>query len=80
LRFGLTKADARIAVSREGAGRFTTVESVLDRWRIDDEWWRAEVSRMYYSVGLEGGVKVTIFQDHVKGEWYFQQTATPADQ
>jgi len=68
------------AVSREGAHTFTEIESILDPWRIDDEWWRTEVSRMYYQVALSSGTTVTIFQDLIYGGWYFQQTATPADQ
>jgi hypothetical protein len=51
---------ARIGPHARGA---TAVESILDRWRIDDEWWRREVSRMYYQVALEGGQTMTIFQD-----------------
>ena len=28
-----------------------SVISIEDRWRIDDEWWRAEaISRLYFSV------------------------------
>ena len=28
------------------------VLEVIDRWRIDDEWWRQEISRMYFHVAL----------------------------
>lgn len=48
------------------------VASVLDVWRIDDEWWREEISRRYFLVVLEGGVSRTIYQDLVTGEWFEQ--------
>ncbi len=53
------------------------VEEILDRWRIDDEWWRKEVSRIYYHVALEGGQLLTLFRDLTTGHWYGQTSATP---
>lgn len=53
------------------------VEEILDRWRIDDEWWRKEVSRMYYHVALEGGQLLTLYRDLITGRWYGQTSATP---
>jgi hypothetical protein len=49
--------------------------ATLDRWRIDDEWWRKEISRMYYHVALEGGLLVTLFHDLIGGAWFVQTTA-----
>ena len=59
-------------------GRLRTVLAITDRWRIDDEWWRAEISRAYYAVELEGGVRLTIFRDMVTGAWFQQQYTPPA--
>lgn len=28
------------------------VLEILDRWRIDDEWWRKDISRMYFRLVL----------------------------
>jgi hypothetical protein len=53
------------------------VASILDRWRIDDEWWRNEVSRMYFQVELEGGQVVILFHDLITDRWYQQNAATP---
>ena len=37
---------------------------VQDAWRIDDEWWRERpVSRLYFSLVLEDGRVVTVYQD-----------------
>jgi len=51
------------------------VTETLDRWRIDDEWWRREISRMYYHVALEGGLLLTLFHDLTGGGWFVQTTA-----
>ena len=53
------------------------IETILDQWRIDDEWWRKEVSRMYFSVALEGGQLLTLYRDLISGRWYGQTSATP---
>jgi len=49
------------------------VLSVRNIWRIDDEWWRQEISRLYFELELEGGMVVTLFHDLVSGKWYRQQ-------
>ena len=48
------------------------VARVQNQWRIDDEWWRNEISRMYYELILSDGSRVTVFQDLVNGKWYQQ--------
>jgi len=45
------------------------VAAVQDRWRIDEEWWRKEVSRMYFSLLLEDGRTLTIYRDLATGRW-----------
>ena len=55
----------------EGGGQ--AVENILDVWRIDDEWWRLTISRLYYDVMLEGGGHVVLFNDLVTGDWFAQQ-------
>jgi len=72
------QADARgrpVAIDRER--QRVSVEQIEDRWRIDDEWWRSDISRMYYRVVLAGGRLLVMFQDLIGGQWYDQITATP---
>ena len=57
--------------SRDNGGA-AVVETVLERWRIDDEWWRKLISRRYYAVILEGGTRVVLFEDLVTHEWFIQ--------
>ena len=75
------------AVEEDGAGlpvavlvrgRLRPVVAINDRWRIDDEWWRAEISRVYYALDLEGGMRLTVFHDRMTGAWYTQQYTAPA--
>lgn len=48
------------------------VAAVQDRWRIDDEWWRKPICRLYCSLLLENGRVVTLHRDLVSGRWYRQ--------
>jgi hypothetical protein len=52
--------------------RARVVESVLECWRIDDEWWRKPITRTYYEVVLETGGRVVLFQDLTTNEWWMQ--------
>ena len=52
------------------SGHRCAAESVLETWRIDDEWWRERpVSRVYFSVLLADGRTVTVYRDLVSGRW-----------
>jgi hypothetical protein len=51
--------------------RKDVVTDILDRWRIDDEWWRSEpVSRLYYAILLASGQRTVLYKDLVDGRWY----------
>jgi hypothetical protein len=53
--------------------RRQAVISIEDKWRIDDEWWRAApVSRLYYNVLLVSGQRLVLYKDLVSGNWYQQ--------
>jgi hypothetical protein len=53
--------------------RRQAVQAVDDRWRLDDEWWRPDpISRMYYAVRLNSGLKLVLYKDLVGGVWYRQ--------
>jgi hypothetical protein len=48
------------------------VKEVLNIWRIDEEWWRKPISRLYYLVEFTSGSRFTVFQDLITGQWYRQ--------
>ena len=50
-----------------------TVETILESWRIDDEWWREKpVSRQYWRLVLEDGRVVDVYEALAGGRWYRQ--------
>ncbi len=73
-----TSLPARSRQGRSGASRISTMQTVAaidDRWKINDEWWRGpneEIERMYYSLLLESGNKVVVYQDMKTGAWFRQ--------
>jgi hypothetical protein len=67
--------NANTAVKNNGGGQEETaavVETILEMWRIDDEWWRQLISRRYFAVILDGGSRVVLFEDLVTHEWFMQ--------
>lgn len=53
-------------------GVYRRVRAIHDTWRIDDEWWREEVSRRYYVIELDTGRRLTLYRDLVRDLWYAQ--------
>lgn len=54
---------------KRGGGKVTSIHEI---WRIDDEWWRQPISRLYYQVILENGKIMTLYQDLTNGSWHTQ--------
>lgn len=48
------------------------LEAIIEIWRVDDEWWRKPVSRLYVEAVLEGGKRVLLYRDLVSGQWFAQ--------
>ncbi|HIF38488.1 MAG TPA: hypothetical protein EYQ69_04570 [Gemmatimonadetes bacterium] len=48
------------------------ISVIQERWRIDDEWWREQISRKYFTAILENGLIITVFQDLLSQKWYSQ--------
>lgn len=67
-----------IQVQADKSGRPTlvdgqTVTDVIERWRIDEGWWREEaVSRQYWQLSLESGRTLTVFHDLIDDCWHQQ--------
>jgi len=48
---------------------------VEDIWKINDEWWRGEesrIERIYFELLLESGRRVTVFHDVTRCAWHRQ--------
>jgi hypothetical protein len=48
------------------------VREVVNRWRVDDDWWRIPNSRTYYTV-ITPTMLLEIFRDDIAGDWYLQR-------
>jgi hypothetical protein len=48
------------------------VKDVLNVWRINNEWWRKEISRLYFLLEVESGARFPVFHDLKNGGWYRQ--------
>ena len=58
-------------------GNYRRVTGLHDSWRIDDEWWRDEISRRYYVADLEGGRQLTLYYDLLEDAWFAQPYVKP---
>jgi hypothetical protein len=66
-------AESGEPVALHVSGRRIGIESVLEVWLVEDEWWRERpVSRMYYRVILEDGRVVDLYRALGSGRWYRQ--------
>ena len=59
------------ADSSKRAGMKEVVQ-IREIWRIDDEWWREPVARLYFDVVLEEGKRTILYRDLTDGRWYRQ--------
>ncbi|GBD32073.1 MAG: hypothetical protein KatS3mg081_2210 [Gemmatimonadales bacterium] len=49
------------------------LEAIIEIWRVDDEWWRKPVARLYVEAVLEGGKRTLLYRDLATGQWFAQQ-------
>lgn len=55
------------------SGRRLAVEAILERWRVEDEWWRERpIGRMYYRLVLEDGRTLDVYRALKSGRWFRQ--------
>lgn len=59
---------------RRVATMYTDIEvlQIQDMWIVQDEWWRKEIDRQYFSLLMMDGETRTIFHDRVEDIWYEQ--------
>ena len=58
---------------RLGRGAPHDVRDVQESWRIDDEWWRVPIRRMYHRLLLDDGRLLTVYHDLESGGWFEQR-------
>jgi hypothetical protein len=57
----------------ESAAGWQAVSRVLNRWRIDCDWWRAPVSREYWRVLLADELAIECYCDRLTGQWFVER-------
>ena len=59
---------------RRGAWRAPCpVARILDRWRIDDEWWRERpIPRLNRELLPDDGMRLLVYPDLIDGAWFEQ--------
>ncbi len=52
--------------------RCLPVREILNTWRIDEEWWRTPITRLYFLLQFDNGIRATVFHDLEGNQWYRQ--------
>ncbi|MDO8688679.1 MAG: hypothetical protein Q7R39_01465 [Dehalococcoidia bacterium] len=67
----------QVLINAEGApasfvrrARRERVIDVYKRWRVNEDWWRQEIAREYFTVETSSGLVGVIFHDLVADCWY----------
>lgn len=73
LEVKVTAGEDGCPVTIDSKGKTRRVSLVRNLWRLDEEWWRSEISRLYFEVELADGLVMTVFHDLVADRWYRQK-------
>ena len=49
------------------------VDRVIERWRVDEGWWKRRVWREYFQLVTRSGLLVLIYHDVRTSEWRLQR-------
>lgn len=50
------------------------VETVREKWLVDDRWWTPRrLRRLYFELALADGRSVVVFHSALNGRWYRQR-------
>ncbi len=53
-------------------GRRERVVEVANRWRVDDNWWRKPISRLYFE-WVTPTMLIEVYMDLLTGEWFLER-------
>jgi len=68
------RADARGApLALRTASGWQGVREVVNRWRVETDWWRTPVCRDYLRCLLAGDECVEVFRDATTGTWHWSR-------
>ena len=49
------------------------VEQIVERWRVDEGWWKRRIWREYFQLLTQSGLLVLIYHDVRTSEWRLQR-------
>jgi hypothetical protein len=49
------------------------IAAILDRWRVDESWWRRRIWREYFTLTTHTGLLVLIYHDVRDDTWWLQR-------
>lgn len=55
------------------AGTQHRIDQISDHWRVDLEWWRGRIWRMYFVVVTTSGLLIELYHDLLADRWYLQR-------
>lgn len=50
-----------------------TVVQIVERWRVDEGWWKRRAWREYFQLVTRSGLLVLIYHDVRAGHWRLQR-------
>ena len=55
-------------------GRRHAVGAIIDRWLVEEGWWRGEATRRrYFRIELRSGRELVVYCDLATGQWWSQR-------
>jgi len=57
----------------ESAAGWQPVTRVLNRWRIDCDWWRRPVSREYWRLLIDDELALECYCNRANAEWFVER-------
>ncbi len=64
---------AGLPVRLQWQGWRTSVASICNHWRVEEDWWRNAIGRDYYKLCTSDGTLCVVFRDHASGSWHLQR-------
>jgi hypothetical protein len=55
------------------ASRRDRVISISRRWRVNESWWRQQVSREYFQIETARGLVAEVYRDMLSNSWYLHR-------
>jgi len=69
----VTCDDLATPVALTWEGHRHLVSQIIERWRVDEGWWKRRIWREYFQLVTRSGLLILIYHDVRSGEWRLQR-------